>query len=103
MKRLPLLTAASVAVGIALIAPTEAKACEDCGEGGGWDICWSGQGGFGACHVEEEFDECGEIINTYCMVYYDPWCDTESGWGWEGGMRYDTDWWCWAHGWCPAE
>jgi hypothetical protein len=102
MKKLPLLTAAAIATGAVLIAP-EAQACEDCGDGGGYDICWSGSNsGFGACYVEEEFDECGEFVDTHCMVYYDAWCDRGSGGAWNGPWSYDF-WFCYAFSWSDCD
>jgi hypothetical protein len=97
MKKLPILTAAAVATGVALLAPTEAKACENCEYGNGNDICWTEASGFGACYVEAEYDECGEETGRHCMVYFDAWCDEGSGGGWNGPMNYD-EWGCYAWG-----
>ena len=88
MKKLPMLTAALTA-GAALMIASDAQACEDCEPTYAGSTCWSGGStGFGACYVDEEYDECGQLVETYCMVYYDPWCDEGSGWGWDGPMDY---------------
>ena len=98
MKKLPMLTAAAMATGAALLVAPDAQACESCESTYAGSTCWSGASrGFGACYVDEEFDECGQLVETYCMVYYDPWCDYQSGWGWDGPMSID-DWYCWSWG-----
>ena len=99
MKRLPTLTAAALTAGAALVIAPDALACEDCEPTHAGSTCWSGsQTGFGACYVDEEFDECGELVETYCMVYYDPWCDVGSGSAWDGPMNW-WDWNCSGDGW----
>lgn len=94
MKKLPSLTAATVAAGVALLVPTEAKACFECGVNvGSGEYCyWDNSGPFGACTVGENFDECGESLGTYCKVWYDQNCDDSSE-PWDGWWSLE-DWFC---------
>lgn len=82
MKKLPILTAAVIAAGAAVLAPTEAKACETCADMNGGAMCKTENSGtFGACYIDESYDECGEPTGTDCYVYFDPNCGGGVNWG----------------------
>lgn len=101
MKKLPVLTAATLAAGVALLVPTEAHACFDCetNSSGNATCPWDNQGNFGACTVGENFDECGESTGTFCKVWYDANCDTASNTPWDGWWSME-DWFCVQAGMC---
>jgi hypothetical protein len=93
MKKLPLLTAAAMATGVAMLAPSEAKACENCTDMNGGAMCKTEAGAnFGACTIDATYDECGQETGTYCNVWFDPWCNSP-GPGWDGPMSFDG-WMC---------
>lgn len=97
MKKLPLLTAAAMAAGVAMLAPAEAKACEACTDMNGSAMCKTEEGAtFGACTIDATYDECGQETGTYCNVWYDANC-AGYGPGWDGPMNFD-DYGCWYSG-----
>src|SRR5436305_862014 len=98
MKKLPLLTAAAMATGVAMLAPSEAKACDNCTDMNDGAMCKTEAGAnFGACTIDATYDECGRVTGTYCNVWYDANC-AGYGPGWQGPMNFD-DYGCWSSGW----
>jgi hypothetical protein len=88
MKKLPLLTAAAMAAGVAMLAPAEAKACENCTQMNDGAMCKTEGAGFGACTVFATYDCDGQETGTDCLVWFDPWC-ASSGPGWDGPMSFE--------------
>lgn len=83
MKQSSLLSAAVVAAGVALLAPTDAKACEHCAELNDHAMCASGRAdGFGGCEPVLEYDCDGNLIHDDCRVWFDSSCMTSNyNWG----------------------
>jgi hypothetical protein len=89
MKKLPLLTAAAMAAGVAMLAPTEAKACDNCTDMNDNAMCKTEAGAaFGACTVYPIFDCDGNQTGTDCNVWYDSSCASGGGW-WNGPVSFD--------------
>jgi hypothetical protein len=81
MKKLPLLTAAAMAAGVAMLAPAEAKACDNCTDMNGDAMCKTEGGAtFGACTVQPIYDCDGNQTGSDCQVWYDPNCANQSWW-----------------------
>jgi hypothetical protein len=90
MKKLPLLTAAAMAAGVAMLAPAEAKACDNCTDMNGAAMCKTEAGAnFGVCTVFAIYDECGEETGTDCNVWFDASCGGV-GPGWEGPWAFEN-------------